>query len=72
MKLINMLRLLLKTHHLKKRKTGRYAKTIFYFLRANPMNTAGITVTAKMINFGDGKRLPNPLHNFIQGSIKMY
>ena len=35
--------------HLKKGKTGRYAKTVFYFLRANPMNTASITVTEKKI-----------------------
>ena len=26
--------------YLKKGKTGRYAKTIFYFLQANPLNTA--------------------------------
>ena len=33
--------------HLKKGKTGRYAKTDFYFIRANPMNAARITVTGK-------------------------
>ena len=43
--------------HLKKGKTGRYAKTVFYFLRANPMNTASITVTVKRVNFGDGQGL---------------
>ena len=43
--------------HLKKGKTGRYAKTVFYFLRANPMNTASITATGKRVDSGDGQRL---------------
>ena len=41
--------------HLKKGKTGQYAKTVIYFLRANPMNTASITVTGKRVKFGDGQ-----------------
>ena len=43
--------------HLKKGKTGRYAKTVFYFPRTNPINTASITVTGKRVNFGDGHNL---------------
>ena len=43
--------------HLKKGKTIRYAKTDFYFLRANPMNAATITVTGKSVNFGNGQGL---------------
>ena len=43
--------------HLKKGKTGRYAKIVFYFLRANPINNASITVTGKRVNFGDGQGL---------------
>ena len=43
--------------HLKKQKTGRYAKTDFYFLRANPMNAARITATGKSDNFGNGQGL---------------
>ena len=43
--------------HLKKGKTGRYAKTDFYFLRANPMNAARITATGKSVNFGNGQVL---------------
>ena len=42
---------------LKKGKTGRYAKAVFYFLRANPMSTACITVTGKRVNSGDGQGL---------------
>ena len=43
--------------HLKKGDTGRYAKAVFYFLQANPMNIASITVTGKRVNFGDGQGL---------------
>ena len=46
--------------HLKKGKTIRYAKTDFYFLRANPMNAARITVTGKSVNFGNGQGLQIP------------
>ena len=46
--------------HLKKGKRGRYAKTDFYFLRANPMNAATITVTGKSVNFGNGQGLQIP------------
>ena len=52
--------------HLKKGKTGQYAKTVFYFLPANPM--ASITVTRKKVK----ARLVNSLHNFIQGRRKIY
>ena len=48
------------TDHLKKGKTGRYAKTDFDFLRANPMNAARITVTGKSVNFGNGQGLQIP------------
>ena len=43
--------------HLKKGNTGRYAKTVFYFPRTNPINTASTTVTGKTVNFGDGEGL---------------
>ena len=56
--------------HLKKGKTGRYAKTVFYFLRANPMNTASITVTGKSINFGDGQGLQIPGTILFKGEEK--
>ena len=46
--------------HLKKEKTGRYARTVFHFLRADPLNTANITVTGKNLNFGDGQGLQIP------------
>ena len=46
--------------YVKKGKTDRYAKIAFYLLRANPMNTASITVTGKRVKFGDGQGLPIP------------
>ena len=46
--------------HLKKGKTGRYAKTVFYFPRANPMNAARITDTGKTVNFGNGQGMHIP------------
>ena len=46
--------------HLKKGKTGRHAKTDFYFLRANPINAPRITVPGKSVNFGNGQGLQIP------------
>ena len=58
------------TGHLKKGKTGRYAKTVFYFLRANPMNTASITVTVSRVKFGDGQGLQVPYTILFKGEEK--
>ena len=56
--------------HLKKGKTGRNAKTVFYFVRANKMNTASITVTGKRVNFGDGQGLQIPCTISFKGEEK--
>ena len=56
--------------YLKKGKTGRYTKTVFYFLRANLMNTASITVTGKRVNFGDGQGLQIPCTILFKGEEK--
>ena len=56
--------------HLKKGKTGQYAKTFFYLLPANPMNTASITVTRKRVNFGDGQGLQIPCTILFKGEEK--
>ena len=56
--------------HLNKGKTGRYAKTIFYFLQANPMSTASITVMGKRVNFGDGQGLKIPCTILFKGEEK--
>ena len=56
--------------HLKKGKTGLYAKNVFYFLQANPMNTAGITVTGKRVNFGEGRGFQIPCTILFKGEEK--
>ena len=55
---------------LKKGKTGRYPKTVIYFLRANLMSTACITVTGKRVNFGDGHGLQIPCTILYKGEEK--
>ena len=44
--------------HLKKGKTSRYTKTVFYFLRANSMNTASITVTGLTLEMDKSCKFP--------------
>ena len=56
-------------NHLKKGKTGRYAKTVFYFLRADLINTASITVTGKK-NFADGQNLQITCTILLKGEEK--
>ena len=56
--------------HLKKGKTGRYAKTVFYFMRADPLNSATITVTGKRVNLGDGQGLQIPCTILFKGEEK--
>lgn len=46
--------------HLPKGRSGRFAKTIFYFLRANDLNTCTLVVTGKVVNEGDGKGMKVP------------
>ena len=56
--------------HLEKGMNGWYAKIVFYFLGANPMNIAGITITGKRVNFGDGQGLPIPYAILFKGEEK--
>ena len=46
--------------YLMKGKTGRFAKTIFYFLRESPYHRCDVHVTSKAINQGDGKGMKVP------------
>ena len=41
--------------HLKKGTSGRFAKTIFYFLRSDAHSSAWAKVTGKWSNLGDGE-----------------
>ena len=42
--------------HLKKGKSGRFAKTTFYFLRADERNSCTVVARGKPANLGDGER----------------
>ena len=46
--------------HLMKGKSGRFAKTIIYFLRADKKNDCTVVVTGKAINRGDGEGMQVP------------
>ena len=46
--------------HFKWGKTGRFAKTIFYFLRADTHNSCKVTIKGKSINLGDGDGMQVP------------
>ena len=56
--------------HLKKGKTGRYVKIVFYFLLVNPMNTSSIAVRRKRVNFWDGQGLQTPCTILFKGEEK--
>ena len=43
--------------HLKKGKTGRFGKTLFYFLRSDPYSKCHAKITWKRCNLGDGDGL---------------
>ena len=46
--------------HLKKGKSGRLTKTIFYHLRSHPQVNCTAKVTGKRLNLGDGEGLQVP------------
>ena len=46
--------------HLKKGKSGRFAKTIFYYLRSHPQANCTAKLTGKIFNLGDGEGLQVP------------
>ena len=46
--------------HLKKGDNGRFAKIVFYFLRADPRNRCIASITGKRLNYGDGMGMRVP------------
>ena len=46
--------------HLKKGKSGRFAKIIFYYLRSHPQANCTAKVTGKRFNLGDSEGLQVP------------
>ena len=56
--------------HLKKGKIGRFAKTLFYFLRSDPYSKCHAKVTWKRCNLGDGDGLQVPCILYISGQAE--
>ena len=56
--------------HLKKGTSGRFAKTIFYFLRNDAYSRAWAKVTGKRCNHGDGKGIQVPCKLSLSGQSK--
>ena len=46
--------------HLPLGKSGKFAKTIFYFLKANQQNSCNVIARGKAVNEGDGKGMKLP------------
>ena len=55
--------------HLAKGKTGRFAKTISFFLRASNDSSCKVEVTGKRVNFGDGQGLQIPCKIHFNGNV---
>ena len=55
--------------HLAKGKTGRFAKTISFFLRASNDNSCKVEVTGKRVNLGDGYGLQIPCNLHFTGHV---
>ena len=56
--------------HLMKGKGGRFAKTIFYFLRASEYHGCRVHVTGQAINQGDDKGMKIPCTLMFKGQSK--
>ena len=56
--------------HLKKGKCGRFAKTIYYFLRADKSNSCTVVVSGKPVHLGDGEEMQVPCKLLIEGEKK--
>ena len=56
--------------HLKKGKSERFAKAIFYYLRSHPQANCAAKVTGKKIYLGDGEGLQVPFILQITGERK--
>ena len=56
--------------HLKKGATGRFAKTIFFFLRSDPYSNSSVQITGKRCNLGDGEGMQVPCRLSLSGQAK--
>ena len=55
---------------LKKGRPGRFAKTVFYFLRADEKGSCTAIVKGKAVNLGDGKGMQVPCTLHFKGTKK--
>ena len=58
--------------HLPLRKSGKFAKTIFYFLKADELSSCKIVVTGKPVNLGDGDGMQVPCKLMFTGVKKCF
>ena len=56
--------------HLPLGKTGNFAKTIFYFLRADKYSICEVEITGKPVNLGDGEGMQVPCKLNLTGKRK--
>ena len=56
--------------HLKKGTSGRFPKTIFYFLRSDAYSSAWAKVTGKRCNLGNGEGMQVPCKLSLSGQPK--
>ena len=56
--------------HLPLGKSGKFAKTIFYFLKADELSSCKIVVTGKPVNLGDGDGMQVPCKLMFTGVKK--
>ena len=56
--------------HLKKGATGRFAKTIFFFLPSDPYSNSSVQITGKRCNLGDGEGMQVPCRLSLSGQAK--
>ena len=49
---------------------GRFAKTIFYYLRADKRNSCSVVVKGKAVNLGDGDGMQIPCTLSFVGKVK--
>ena len=57
--------------HLPLGENGKFGKTIFYFLCADPYGKCNITVTGKAVNLGDGDEMQVPCILQLSGQKSM-
>ena len=56
--------------HLKKGRTGRFAKTVFYFMRADEKGSCTAIVKGKAVNLGDGEGMQVSCTLHFKGTTK--